>query len=364
MSRRVTYRNSSSDEGESERQTNFDLQLNLFDLARSLLKARRFIIVTTLTVMFLYAGYLFLQPNQFSSQATILPSGKSGSGMSALKSLVGFSSPMMSADENSSIMFPVILKSNRVVDAVLAQNYCDDQSGEQTTVTLSEYFDQPNHDRLRRALRTNTRVQADNQTGEINISVATDYPWLSQAVLTEYLCQLEDFNLNKRQSAAQNNQQFIARQLELNIVELSTAEDKLEAFQMTNFDWAASGNPEILKEIGRLKRDVQAKSSSFVMLTQQYELAKFEAQKDIPIIRILDEPTLPILKSGPFRRNMIIFTFVLTFFASCFLVIVRDLISGNLTKSRRQEMDQLQEELTQNFPRSSRMIQRITNLTQ
>lgn len=361
MTRRVTYKSGSADDDTVQK--NFDLQLNLFDLIRALIKARKFIIVTTMTVVLLFAGYAFLQPNQFSSKATILPSAKSGGGMSALKSLVGFASPMMTADENSSIMFPVILKSNRIVDAVLEKRYSSENGEAQQIIILSEYFDQENHDRLRRALRQSTSIQADNQTGEINIAVETDYPWLSQAILTEYLRQLEDFNVNRRQSAARNNEEYLARQLEQNKVELTAAEDRLELFQMANLDWAASGSPEILKEIGRLRRDIQAKSSSFVMLTQQYEMAKFDAQKDVPIIRILDDPSLPILKSGPFRRNMIIISFLLTTFITCFLVLVRDLIKGNLTGLHRQEIDLLQKELNINFPRSSRIVQRVTNLT-
>lgn len=361
MTQRVTFKNGPNDDDGARK--NFDLQLNLFDLARSLIKARKFIIVTTLTVVFLYAGYLFLQPNQFSSWATILPSGKSGGGMSALKSLVGFASPMMAADENSSILFPVILRSNTIVDAVLKQTYSSSNGDNQEPVILSEYYDQANRDKLRRALRESTRIQSDNQTGEIDIAVETDYPWLSQAVLTEYLTQLEDFNLNKRQSAARNNKVYLEKQLEQNKIELCKAEDNLEAYQKANLDWAGSGSPEIQKETGRLQREVQTRSSSHLMLTQQFEVAKFDARKDVPIIRILDEPSLPVMKSGPFRRNMIIFAFFLTASISCFLVIVRDLISGNLTGTHKRELDLLGEEISITFPRSSRIIQKVTNLT-
>lgn len=361
MTRRVTYKNSAS--GESEQKV-YDLQINVFEMIRSLLKARKFILITTMTVVTLFAGYLFMQPNQYRSSATILPSGKSTGGMSALKSLVGFTGSMTGADENSSSLFPVILKSNSIVDAVLARTYSTGQGPERDNVKLAEYYDQNNHDRLRRALRQSLRIKSNKQTGEIAISFETDYPWLSQVVLTEFLTQLEDFNLNKRQSSAHNNALYLEKQLEQNDTELSAAEDDLEAFRMANLNWASTSSPELLKEIGRLERNFQAKSSAYVVLTQQYELAKFEAQKDIPIIRILDHPSLPILKSGPFRRTMIILSFLIAAFLACFLIIVRDLVSDNLTGSHRLEIDLLQKELNVNFPRSYRMIQKVKTTSQ
>lgn len=332
-------------------------------MIRSLIAARKPIITFVLTVVILFSGYMFLQPNLYTSTATILPSGKSGGGMSAIKNLVGLSGPMFAADENSSVMFPVILKSNMVVDAVLDCSYSPSGEEKESSVMLTDYFDQDNRDRLRQSLKSSTSVKADKQTGEIYVGVETEQPWLSQAIVTEYLHQLEDFNLNKRQSTARNNELYLKKQLVQTETEMSRAEDNLERFQMTNLDWAISGSPEIQKEIGRRQREVLIKSETYALLMQQFEMAKFDAQKDIPIIRILDSPSLPILKSGPFRRNMIIVSFVIAIFLACLAVIVRDLIRGNLKGSHKKELDLLQSDLISQFPRSNRIIEKVKSLS-
>lgn len=375
MKRRVTYKNSSITDNNEPGLTNYpesgsskvkdssDLEINIFEMARSLIAARKPIITFVLAVVILFSGYMFLQPNLYNSTATILPSGKSGSGMSAIKSLVGLSGPILSADENSSILFPVILKSNMVIDAVLDYSYSPPEKTITSPVMLTDYFAQDNPDRLRKDLKDITSIKADKQTGEIYVGVETEQPWLSQAILTEYLRQLEDFNLNKRQSTAHNNELYLKKQLQQTESEMILVEDNLERFQMTNLDWAISGSPEIQKEIGRRQRDVLIKSDTYALLMQQFEMAKFDAQKNVPIIRILDSPSLPILKSGPFRGSMIIVSFVMALFLSCLAVIVRDLVRGNLKGSHRMELDLLQSDLISQFPRSNRIIEKVKSLS-
>ena len=48
--------------------------------------------------------------------------------------------------------------------------------------------------------------------------------------------------------------------------------------------------------------------NTFLFLKNQYDLAKLAAQKDIPIVRILDNPSLPLIKSGPQKFMIIIFS--------------------------------------------------------
>jgi len=371
MSKRIIFENSSeatsNDSGvsldnneENRRETApFRFDINLFELMSTIIYRRRFIAMVVLAVMIITAGYMFLQPNRYTSQATILPSGKTNNSMSTLKNLVGLGDAVTMSEENSSLLFPLILQSNLIVDGVLSKTYTFSHKAKTISLTPSEFLGQDNPDKLRRALRDITSISLNRQTGEIAIGVETEYPEFSQALLREYLAQLEDYNLNKRRSSARENERYLAHQIEKVSGELGIAEDALEAYQLTNMDWLNTSSPEILKELARLQREVDTKSSTYRMLTQQYETAKLEAQKDIPIVSILDEPSLPTMKSGPFRRNIILFSGVLAFIFACIAISAKTLIKQGLTGRNQADYDVLRQDIENSFPRTSRIINRI-----
>lgn len=348
-----------SNEGDSPKTAPFRFDINLFELGSMTLHRRRLIAMVVLTAMIVTTGYMFLQPNRYTSQATVLPSGKTNNNMSALKNLVGLGDATAVSEENSSLLFPLILQSNLIVDGVLSKTYTFSHKSKTMSLTPSEFFSQDNPDKLRRSLREITSISLNRQTGEIVIGVETKYPEFSQALLREYLAKLEDYNLNKRRSSARENERYLAHQIEKVSGELQAAENALEAYQLTNMDWLNTSSPEILKELARLQREVDTKSSTYQMLTQQHETAKLEAQKDIPIVSILDEPSLPTMKSGPFRRNVILFSGALAFIFACMAISAKTLIKQGITGRNQADYDIFRQDIENSFPRASRIINRI-----
>lgn len=360
MSRKVTLKGNNQDFDPVDNATTapYRFDINLFELARVIFDKRRLVLGVTIAVTVLTATYLLLLPNLYTSTATILPSGKSNN-FSALKNLVGLGGALSSPDENSSALYPVILSSNLIVDAVLNEKYTFIDKSQTMAVLPTEYFEIENRDRLRAALRNATSINSDNQTGEIRIGVETQYPALSQAILSNYLLQLEDFNRNKRRSSARDNEKYLSRQLTTVKQEMQGAEDALESFRKANLDWAISGSPEIMKEQGQLQREVDARSTTYTLLAQEHEMAKLEAQKDVPVIRILDAPSMPTIKSGPFRRNLIIFSGLITFVIMTFILIVRHLALQAIDGDGKGEYENLRHDVEAAFPRTKTAINRI-----
>jgi hypothetical protein len=368
MSRKMTFKDSGQQNAdntipsagvpEHHTASRYQFDVNVFELARLVISRRRFIAGTTLAVMVLCAVYLFLKPNLYTSTAVILPSGNA-TDLSALEDLVGLTGDAENYDENSSAMYPVIINSNLIVDSVAHSSYSFHAGDMLQVTTLADYFGIDNPDRLRGAVRGITAVSADQRTGEIYVGVQTKYPELSRAVVTNYLNRLEDFNLHKRRSRAGDNEKYLARQLLIARQELQKSEDDLEAFQKANLDWAVSGSPEILKELGRLQREVDVKSATYAMLAREHEMAKLDAQKDIPIVRLLDPPSLPTMKSGPFRRNLILLSGIVAFMLAMMAVIVRHLARQLTSGPDREDYDMFRNEVVHSFPRTHRVINRI-----
>jgi uncharacterized protein involved in exopolysaccharide biosynthesis len=287
-----------------------------FDLLDILWSRRKLIAVTSCIVVVLTAGLLFLVPNKYASSAIILPTS-TGDKFADLKALAGIKGGN-SGSESSSELFPTILYSRTVQDALLSHRY----STGTNSITLGEYFNEENPDKLREALTGITGVTAERKTGVITVTVETEIPELSQAIAQTYVDELERYNMYKRRSQGKLNADYLNRQLTEQDSLLAKAEDNLEQFQNENRDWAATTNPEIVKGIARLQREVEARSSAVLFLNQQHEIAKFDAQKDIPIVQVLDAPSVPTVKSSPKRLIWVVFSGLVTIFAMCSLILL------------------------------------------
>lgn len=371
MTKRITFTESDGTQGSGEKGTILEgaasgrtlpPTYSAIDLVRLLLRRRRTIIGVTLAVCIVAAGLLFLIPNKYLSEASLLPSGSQDK-MADLKRLAGFGS-MSLTDENSSELFPEILRSRSIQDSVLAKRYHFTHNSKPMTVRLAEYFDRESPDKLRGALNDVTYIALDKKTGVIDISVETEYPDLSRQVLAAYLSELESFNLYARRSAARDNAQYLGRQIDRTKIEMAAAEDSLESYQASNRNWLEGSSPDLLKTIARLQREVEIQNKKYLYLTQEYEIAKLDAQKDVPIMRVLDEPSLPVEKSSPKRGLLLLTIGLVTLLGTTFCVVAADIWRKRLSEHRDQEIDELTADLTQAFPSVGRVLQRTSKVTE
>jgi uncharacterized protein involved in exopolysaccharide biosynthesis len=307
--------------------------MNVIELVHALVQRRRFIIAVTLAVMLLTAAVSLLIPSAYRSRASILPAGSSDEWMQ-VKKLTGLL-PDAAVNENSSELFPEVLRSYAIRDAVLEADYHFAEDGKPQTVRLAEYFDQDNPDDLRKSLAAITDISVAKQTGVIELAVETRYPGLSQAVVSEYLKQLEHYNLHTRASRAKQYATYLERESESARLELEAAEDKLSEFQSANREWASTTNPDLSKELNRLQRDVTLETAKFSFLRQELESAQLDVQKDTPILRILDQPTLPTRRASP-RRTLITCSLgIIAFLFSVAAVIAKESLDQSKANAQR-----------------------------
>jgi uncharacterized protein involved in exopolysaccharide biosynthesis len=308
MSREISFRRriaDSADAGLKSHSSSHDAAaIDLFVLGTAVVRRRRTIIMSTITLMVIAALITLVLPNTYTSSASLLPTGKVDR-MAELKQLAGLSTGTAAA-EGTSELFPVILGSSTVRDGVLARTFTIDQDGGATTVTLSDYFGNDNKEELRRQLAGITSIDSDPVTGVIDVAVTTKEPALSQAILGAYLEELENFNLHKRSSEARERAEYLTRELDERRAGLASAEDRLGDFQSANRDWAQTSDPEVLKHLGRLQRDVQVRTQTVLYLSQELEIARLDLQRDVPLVSALDEPSLPLKKSGPKRAIIVL----------------------------------------------------------
>ena len=331
---------------------------SVVDLARLVVRRWKPLAVTSAIAMTAMAVIMFLTPNKYVSTASLLPSGKTDQ-MSALKEAVGLSNPG-SMDENSSVLFPVVLKSRTIADAVLARTYAIHVDGLPVTIVPTEYFERTDPDELRQALAEATAVYMEKKTGDIHIEVQSKYPELSQALAQAYLEELEDFNVNRRKSLAKENELYLERQILRSRDSLSAAESTLAEFRRHNADWAGNSNSDILADLTALQREVEIRSAAYVYLQQQLEMARLDVQKTVPVTRVLDAPSYPTLKSSPRRTLSVLIAGFATFFVTLCLLLFQEYMRREQDGPAATAYHELRSDLGRNFPRTTRVLKIVT----
>jgi uncharacterized protein involved in exopolysaccharide biosynthesis len=330
-----------------------------FELIGRILRKKRVIFIAALSVMVLSALIVLLMPNLYTSQCSILPTGNTDK-FAELRQLAGMGG-FSSIDKNSSELYPVILQSQTIQDNVVMATYSFEHQGKRIEKSFSDYCDSENMDILRRKLASMTRIATDNKTGVIYLFLESRYPGFSRAVLNKYLSELEHFNRYRRLSAAKENVQYLKTELTKVKEQLTAAENELEAFQMANRDWDATSDPETKMTLARLWREIEMKTKMYTLLMEQFELARLEQQKDTPIVRILDAPTLPSMKSAPRRLMTVLLAGILTMLAMTSVLMIIENIKLRCLKTNNNSLEYLRQSVTEAFPRTGTTINRIRN---
>lgn len=324
-------------------------------IARIFLRNFKKIAAVTAVLIIITAVYVFVLPNEYTSTASILPSGRSDN-LSALKQLAGLTGGGVDIDENSSALFPEILRSNQVRDAVAEQEYSFKYDGETETYSFRDDFPGATKEELRDAVGAITEITGNTQTGIITIDVTTEYPELSQQILQRTLDELERYNSEIRRSQAKESARYLERELKAREKDLAASEEKLAEFQKANQNWYSTTDPDILTELSRHERDIQINSQAYLLLREQYELARLSVQKDIPVVSLLDPPTLPALKSGPRRKLIIAAVGVIAFLLTFMFILLREAYRAKVSSADAKSIGELRTEVVRNIPVVNRLL--------
>ncbi|MGB9561209.1 MAG: Wzz/FepE/Etk N-terminal domain-containing protein [bacterium] len=288
----------------------------------------------------------FSLPKEYTATASILPSEGGTSSLSFfLKGL--FPEYTTSTGELTSTLFPDILRSRTVLEKVFEKKYRFRKSRKEVEANLYEVFGWKNIDNALKLYGDKIKIRTSIESGTIWISCKTRYPELSAAIVNELILQLDDFNRNKLKSKAKDNVEYLEKRLDEVRQELVEAEDSLASFLSRHRDYQRAASPDVEIELERLKRQREIKSQSYILLSQQYEIAKLEAKKDVPIVSVLDWASVPKIKSGPRRSVIILVVFFLSLIVSTVVTFSTDSTRKNKGLNYSSPVEFLYAELKQ-----------------
>jgi capsule polysaccharide export protein KpsE/RkpR len=96
--------------------------------------------------------------------------------------------------------------------------------------------------------------------------------------------------------------------------------------------------PRLAVSFADLYRRVRVQESVYELLTQQYEMARIQEAKDVPVVSVIDPPAIPEKKSFPPRLLMALSMTGICFLTAAAFVLVRDRWSQIGEEDPRKEL--------------------------
>ncbi|MGB6032965.1 MAG: GNVR domain-containing protein, partial [Bacteroidota bacterium] len=152
-----------------------------------------------------------------------------------------------------------------------------------------------------KCLRKLMSAQHDVKTKTVTITLEMREPQLAADVLNMLVQEVDRFIREERTTSASEQVKWISERLAEVEEELRAAEDSLTDFRERNR--RVIDSPELLLQQARLQREVTVKSTIFIELKKQRELAEIEEIKNVSIVNVLDKARAPVKKVRPKRAT-------------------------------------------------------------
>lgn len=295
-------------------------EVSMLELINVLLKRWKVVAGLPIAAAFIVAIVSLIVPEKFTATTTFVPETESQdlnlpSGLMGLAAQFGVALPRTGGG-SSPKFYADVLRSRTLSDAVLLARFPEPRSvAPDDSATLLELLKVKGEtesgllENGRAKLEKATSVAVDDETSVVSLSVKTRYRALSADVANLYITLLNRFNLETRQSNAEERRRFIEDRVGEAEAELRAAEDELEQFLTRNRQFA--GSPELQFQYERYERRVTLKQEVLAELNRQYEEARIQEVNDTPVITVIDQAVPPEKKSSPKRKLNVILAFVL-----------------------------------------------------
>ncbi len=272
-----------------------DREVSIFDVATTMLRHRwrliRWMIVGALVAVL----PILWKPAVYVSSASLISQNGGTGGVQGLAALVGGASLMTSGSSQSPEFYVMLLRSRELLRPITQDTFVvQEQQGKRITFfdlfNLHGASDRLREDRGFALLQQITAASSDKMTGVVSVSASTPWPSVSLAITTAMIDGLNAFNQRTRQSQAAAERKFIEGRLAVATQDLRLSEDRLQSFLTGNKQYQNS--PELTFAQDRLRRDLTLKQQVFSSLTASYEDARIREIRDIPVITVIEAPSV------------------------------------------------------------------------
>lgn len=318
-------------------------EISLIRLINIVLAYRSMVITCSVLLFLIVAVVTLILPRTYTVDASFTPqSERLPSNLAGIAAQFGVALP--GTDAGASPDFYVeLLESRRILGETIKTRYTfptDTGEVRGTLVEILEIEGETEGERGETALRrfrSMVTAELDRPSGVVTFEVETFNPQLSAQIAKRLLDLLNRFNLETRQSQAAAERRFTEVRLAEAKGELLEVENRLQAFLEINRDLGTS--PLLRFRQDRLEREVNIRQTVVSALAQNYEQARIDEVRDIPVITIVEEPEAPALPDP----RMLLLRGVLALVAGALLGSLLAFFLAFVRASRTDTADELDE---------------------
>ena len=328
------------------------VEVSLNDITLFFKKSRRAILIATMVGLVLGGIYAFSKPNVYTAQVTVMPEAqaKGTNSLGNLGSLAGLAGLNMDnfGQQSEAIhpdIYPSVLKSNPFALALLKDSVYSQNLN--TKATLQEFIvrsgkknfinnwregifgvSQPASERstqsafqsdqvlqitkeqqsMLAAVQDAVTTTYDKKTGLVTITATESDPYVAATVAQLSLDYLTKYILSYRTEKAHRQVEFLEKQV-------STAQNRYKAAEYAISSYRDQNRNLFLNTAKiseqRLQADYLLAQSVYNELAKQLEQAKIKVQEETPVFKVLEPPTVPLVKSAP-KRTFIMLGFAIS----------------------------------------------------
>jgi Uncharacterized protein involved in exopolysaccharide biosynthesis len=299
--------------------------IDLSRLIARILRQKKIAIVTAIIFFVIALVYVNIA-NKFYQTTTKFvyqSSTKQTGTLSALTALAGFSIGSGSSDDGSAYMEDIIKSMDFLLLFANKEWFIADTNKTADTlmpITLEKFWKieidsslNNIEQRLQAAIikkmlkQKYIQYEQDKKTGIISLITQFEDTKLSYDLNVAMFEELNNTLLHKMRFKAAENRKFIEGRLEEVKNDLKKSEEILLRFQQQN----RSGNdPSIKLQESRLIRDVTINTELALQIQKQYELAKIEEARDMPLLDVIESPRRALIHFKPRPEIILAISFV------------------------------------------------------
>ena len=269
------------------------------------------LIIPTILCSVTIINMLFIAKPVYTSTSKIMSSSGSSSMSQAagLASQFGISLPISQSGPKWD--YPEIINSRTLARAILKRKFNTEKFGQQKSLLqiLTYGNDEPANamDTLEVKAVNNLLgmiAVSENKNTIYTINLHASEPQLAAEINKVLIEELDAHQKKYNKEKTSETRQFIEERIVSTEKELMKAEEELKIFMDRNR--RIENSPTLQLEQQRLAREATVLTGVFTTLKQQLETTKIEEVKESDYVVILDPPEVPLERSKPNKKKMVI----------------------------------------------------------
>ena len=297
------------------------------------------VIPSLFLVMMLLYLFFFAEPSYVSTSKLLSSSSSMNSSQAqGLMSRFGINMPF--SQQEQKWVYPEIIKSRTIGRAVLKRDFKFENKYiplinilVETKITKSKinYSDEL---KALESLLNMISVSEDISTGIITLNIESSDPMLSYQINQAYIDELDAHQKRYNKAKTRDAKLFIRDRIISTEKELIIAEENLKNFRDRNR--RIENSPALLLEQERFTREVAVLTGVFTTLKQQLETTKIEEVKESDYVITFDPPEVPLIRSKPNRKLLVIISAILGSGLSLIFIFLRYYLSTSGLKNYKE----------------------------